>query len=586
VSLEERLWGYTVDHLQQLVRVLGGPGPEGPRKEFLVRYIVERLTRPDLPAELWDSLDTLSQKAVAAAYYNGGEFNEEAFVAQYGARPRRRNHGYSHIYLHGYKRELLPLDLMLYQNRLPRELMPLLAPLVPPPEKFQIEGLLEAPEKVEVRGKRLPLLQADTERAGLHDLEAYLRLFQQGALQHSSTSSRLTPNSTRALLEHLLEGDFLPHEERVKFADTIRPFGLDIFVQTSGLLRNYRGRRLTDEGEALMLYQDAEALLHAFETWTSEGHFDELSRVTAIKGQKAKRTHLTPPAGRREEIVEALSWCPTGVWISVSDFLRALKIWHFDFELDLSDYSGLYVGNSTYGRLDEAGSKGWSLAKRLYVNAVLWEYLGSVGALDLLYLQAEDSEIDFEYAYEKHYSLYDRLAYFRINPLGAYLLGQAAEYVSPQPTDAPLFSIDPALVLMLNDPESLTPNLRNQLGQCAIEQDRGHYRLDTQQVLNALEAGSELQHIFDFLARRHEGPLPSQVTDWLEEIQANTCAFQSAGKALFIKAHSQALLQLVVEDPTLRKFVRTLEGRTLVIPASREKAFRERLKKLGYLLSQ
>ena len=44
MKLEERLWEYTVDHLWRIVKVLGGPGPEGTRKEFLTRYVLERLT--------------------------------------------------------------------------------------------------------------------------------------------------------------------------------------------------------------------------------------------------------------------------------------------------------------------------------------------------------------------------------------------------------------------------------------------------------------------------------------------------------------------------------------------------------------
>lgn len=68
VRLEEQLWKYTVEDLKRLIRLLGGPGPKGTRKEFLVKYIFERLTQPDSLEEMWQQLDTLSQKAVAAAY--------------------------------------------------------------------------------------------------------------------------------------------------------------------------------------------------------------------------------------------------------------------------------------------------------------------------------------------------------------------------------------------------------------------------------------------------------------------------------------------------------------------------------------
>ncbi|MBA4116697.1 MAG: hypothetical protein H0X71_09775 [Rubrobacter sp.] len=564
MRIEERLWENNVEDLRALIRLLGGPGPEGTRKEFLIRYIVEHLTRPASLEELWEGLDPLSQKAVAAAYHNDGKLDRGAFAARYGRLPGRKSDGL----LYSYRREPIPLDLFIHRGELPRELMPLLASLVPPPEKFRLQGLAKAPEEIKAHGEHLPLLRTDTERAGLHDLEAYLRLLRQGSLKHTATSSRLTPSSARTLLENLLDGDFFPQgdPERVKFKDTIRPFGLDVFVSESGLIQNRSRGELSDKGAALMVHQDAEALLDAFETWTSQGSFDELSRVTAIKGQGAKRTHLTPPAERREAVVEALSWCPALVWIPVTDFMRALKIWQFDFDLDRSDFSGLYVGDSTYGLLDYAGSEGWSLVKRLYVNAVLWEYLGSIGALDLIYLPPEEAGLELDYSHDEYFSPYDGLLYFRINPLGAYLLGQAGEYVPSYPIDDPLFSVNSDLILTLKD--------------------REHYQLDAQQILTTLESGGELAHISGFLARRHEGPLPAQVTDWLQEIEDSTHAFQSAGTALLIKARSQAMLKLVAEDPVLGKFVHTLGGRTLAIPASKEKAFRERLKDLGYLPPQ
>lgn len=599
MRLREQLESYTVTYLRELaevcLQVCGGPGPEGKRKEHLVDYLCERLTAPGSPAKVWERLDPLSKKAVASAYHAGGELDEQAFAAQYGEVPGRRGAAYFDSFdfgrrievIYGYAREPAPLDLLLHYDELPWELMPLLETLVPPPEKFRLESFSfqKAPGTVEVDGERLPLVETETAEAGLHDLLAYLRLYEQDELRHSTASMRLTPTSVRKLLDNLLEGDFLSPGENFKPKDAIRPFGLDAFARGSGLLPGHRGPKLSDSGEALLWHRDLDALLEAFENWTGEGSADELDRLPAIKGKNAKRTLLTPPAWRREAIVEGLSWCPVGAWIPVEEFYRALTVWQLDFELDRGYESQLSIEDPLYGRLYYVEAEGRALIKNLYTNAVLMEILASIGALDLLYLPREEGEGTGTAGLQSTpYSPYDRLHYFRINPLGAYLFGQAGNYTPAKPFDTPLFEIDGELTLALGSLDELTPNLRHRIEQLAVEEEEpGRYRLDTRRVLDTLESGGELEHISEFLQRRHEGPLPKQVTEWLEEIEDHSHTFHHTGNALYIKARSQTLARTATGDPVLGKFVKELDSRTLLVPANKEKAFRRRLKEMGYL---
>jgi hypothetical protein len=326
-------------------------------------------------------------------------------------------------------------------------------------------------------------------------------------------------------------------------------------------------------------------LLQAFETWTQQGRFDELSRISGLKGQKARGTRLTKPASRREAVIEALSWCPVGEWIDIADFYRAIKVWHFDFDVEDTYYSNLYVGYKEYGFY---GHTYWTVVKGLYVNAVLWEYLGSIGALDLLYIHPEDADLQTEHLYHdyEYLSLYDGLCYFRINNLGAYLLGQASEYAPTQPQQQALFAILEDLRVTLLQPDDLTPNDRSLLEQMAKPIDQTQYRLDTQQFLTALEEGANFDLLAEFLRQRHSGPLPEEVTAWLEKVQQNSRAFKRGEPALFIKAQSAELVDMVLADPALQKFCHLISQHTFVIPARREKAFRARLKELEYILQQ
>jgi hypothetical protein len=584
MELAEILYNYTNDHLKRLASLCDGRGYT--RKDDLVRCIHRTVMVPESLRQLWPRLDALSQKAVAAAYHNDGEFNQTAFIAQYGALPERPQS------LWAWQQQPILLDLFIYNGHLPSDLMPLLAELVPPPDKFQLAGLSERPTTFDVGGHPIDLMCAETEQTGLHDLTAYLRLVDQGQIKVSLTSYRATRGSIKKILDDLLVGDFLPLPEKYRATETIRPFGLDVFAYGAGLVRRTRDRydtfELTETGRALYQTQDPEILLEAFETWAQAGSFDELSRISALKGLGARNTRLTQPASRREAVLEALSWCPVGVWIDLQDFYRALKIWQFDFEVETTHYSNLYVGYQDYGML--YGDAYWAIVKGLYVNVVIWEYLGAIGALDLLYTDPQNANLDvgsdFFYYDELYFSLYDGLKYFRINNLGAYLLGQASEYVPSKPVPQALFTISADLCVTLTQPDELTPNDRSLLAQLAVPLEAGHYRLDTQQFLTALEEGADFDHLAGFLRQRHGGPLPVEVSAWLEKVQQNSQAFKRGEPALFIKAQSAELVDMVLADPVLQKFCYMIDQHTFVIPARREKAFRSRLKELEYILQQ
>ncbi|GAB4411846.1 MAG: hypothetical protein Fur0044_06060 [Anaerolineae bacterium] len=589
MELSEILYQQTNDTLKRLAGLCGCS--KQTRKDDLVRCIHKVVMTPDSLRRLWDKLDDLSKKAVASAYHNGGEFNATAFVAQYGSLPERPQSRWS------WQAQPILLDLFLYTPTpyhafnvynpiLPSDLLPLLENLVPPPDKFQVSGVSQAPKTTPGRFHRLAeLICAETEQAGLHDLVAYLRLVNEGKISTDNTSGRATLAGIKQIVANLLQGDFLPLFDKYRANQTIRPFGLDVFARESGLVKmgRIRGLQLSPLGQKFYQTQDVESLLEAFESWTREGSFDELSRISALKGQKSRSTLFTPPASRREPIIEALSWCPVGVWIDLEDFFRAIKIWRFDFAVEKTGYSSLYVGHKEYGAL--YSDTYWPVVKGSYIKVILMEYLGSIGALDLLYTRPEEAKSAVSSPYsDEIFSPYDGLKYFRINPLGAYLLGQAGEYIPSRPLAASLFTVSADLVVTVTHPANLTPNNRRDLELLAVPLGNGSYRLDTQRLLTSLEEGQELTHLADFLSQRNTGPLPPPVLAWLERINQNSQAFNRGEPALFIKANSAELLELALSDPVLGKICRAIDKKTLVIPANKEKAVRARLKELEYIL--
>lgn len=230
----------------------------------------------------------------------------------------------------------------------------------------------------------------------------------------------------------------------------------------------------------------------------------------------------------------------------------------------------------------------WRLTKGLYVNTILWEYLGSLGALDLLYFRPEDADFPAEaYYYDAEYfSRYDGLKYFRINNLGAYLFGQASTYERTRSTDEPFFMVTPDLCITLCNPATLTPNLHSQLLQIAQDLGHGRYHLDTQLLLGALEEGADFTTLTGFLAERNTGPLPAEVGAWLAQVHANSHAFTRGTQALFIRVHSSVVGANRARRPHARQILPDCRCADITgDSATREKVLRNRLHELGYGVS-
>ena len=573
-SLEVRLYEWTSNTLKEYVTLLGG-GKSITLKGKRVAFICQKLLDKTSLRTIWSDLDTVAQQAISNAYHNDGEFNASAFVAQYEQlppRPENETRWYS------YKEPIL-FDLLVVDGQIPDDLMPLLADLVLPLERFQLEGM-ELPTKVEDDYAGWDVTSAETELIGRADLLTYLQLVEQKQVKFGAKNNRLTAASVRKVLSTLMDGDFFEARGSVTGRNTIRPFGLDVFAQESGLMT--RTGKLTKAGRAYLHNQDPDLMLTAFEKWSDTGKFDELTRLKRLSGLKSRGTRLTPAAPRREKIIEALSWCPVDKWISIQDFYRALIVWDFDFEVETGDYTNLHVGSRQYGEL--YGSSYWAVAHGLYINAVIWEYLGTLGAVDVAFVDDEYvSFVDADRYSDEPISLFDGLVCFRINKWGAFLLGQADEYTPAQPKQKALFVIGANKRLHLA--ANLLPNERLQLEAMATQIDETTYQLSELTILTAVESGQQLDHLITFLQANHNGELTPFISNWLAQLKKNEGAFKEVETAVLIQLKPATLMVLVKKDKILAKICQKIDSKTVLVKSSQRTRFRKRLKELGYLLT-
>lgn len=583
-TLRESLETFTVEHLKPRAALCTTARPT--RKGELIEVIVSTLHSPEGLKKLWARMNPLSHQVIAAALENGNQLDEDGFRVHHGQLPwdalqRKNVWGYS-----ARRAEYLPVELMFYAGRIPPDLAALLKPLAPRAEKFVINAVMTLPaEEAE------DLLIAETEAAALHDLAATLSLIAEGKATLTPKTGRPAASGLTKLSERLLHGEFLPPDEDDASPEPIRAYGWLVLVQAAKLARAAGAKlELTPKGQKVLAQPTSAHLQDIFENWCHANQFDELTRIRALKGFQKAKGWLTRPAERKTKLLAALAQCPAGMWIEREAFLRAVRAWGCNFQIETHPYGNkLYVGSSwEYGYLAGFGASAqWRATQAQYLLACLFEYLAPLGALDIAYEYPENADFKIEdldhLSDTEYFSAYVGLRYFRITPLGAYLLGLTSAYAGPaRPALQPVFTVMPNHEIAITHREQFTPNVRTLLERLTEPVSEGVYRLEREQILTALETGLTRTAITDFLTEKSAHPLPQTVCVFLDDLERNSRALKEGGAAVLFEAQDAPLAQLIANDSVLRKFCTVTGTATLVVPTNKEAAFRRRLKQLGF----
>ncbi len=540
------------------------------RKAELVARLIAALTDEATLRKLWDQCTALERAAISAAVAADGLPNVPAFRAQHGTFPGERTLLFFNVLETNTKPK--PYSVIMHGRFIPRDMVPVLRGFVPPPVPYRLTtvGVLPSSTGSDPATQLLP--PAPTETAALHDLVATLRLVADGKLAVSAKTGRPTTAALGRLNERLL----LPDDSVADAETALRSFALPLIVQAAKLVQVEDTKlALTRRGETWLRQPSLEGLRAVWDGWVSSNQFDELSRLKFIRGQQGGDTRLTKPATRRPAIVAALRQCPPGEWIAIEEFGRAMQVWGQLFDLETGDWGGLYVTGYGYG-LQADFSSYWQLLSMGYVRVLLWEYAATLGLIDVAVTGTK--------ATSKQYSRYDHLRFFRINPLGAWLLGLAPTYV-PSPTAAVTakpFVVLANLNVAVTEPAALRPNDRALLDRLTTTNSINVHKLDRPKLLQTIEDGISLDAIVEFLTSHSQQPLPPTAQTWLDDVRRNTGRVRERGAAVIFEVDDPIFARQLSNDTTLRRYCTLAGETTLVVQAADESAFRRRLRTLGY----
>lgn len=400
-------------------------------------YLVQIVMKQKQLEELYDQLSPIAQAAVREATYRDDRINSYWFQARYGkaldpdfCMPRLVN---------------LFIARLASEWWLHPDLRDRLRRFVLPPEPFAVEGLPELPDVIPARHQlwmpspatvlRADIRSRDTSAEAEAEINPILALARQRRLGKASKGGGPRAAMLRGITGILRGGDYYtPADADANPKDpagelAIKPLAWLALLRAAVLLGD--DLRPTKSGLEQLDRPAGDILRTIWQRLKEARDLDEFREVSVFEGQRPEV--LTCSAARRAIVVDALARTPKGLWLSVDDFLRMVRLGESRLELQLVPKT-LYVAPSqcpegNAERKAKGGSmwhrweQGWWLMEARYILACLFGFLAPLGLIDVAYVRPQGARGDARWCpgagSSSCLSRFDGLLYLRVNALGA-----------------------------------------------------------------------------------------------------------------------------------------------------------------------
>jgi hypothetical protein len=416
------------------------------------------------------------------------------------------------------------------------------------------------------------------------NLHTVLELCAGDELRCSEKTHRPSAATVYAVGSLLAHGDFYRHEPVASFA-------WPLLVQAGGLAKVEGGRlRLTAKGRTALRKPSAEVIRQLWQRWLTYALIDEFSRIEQIKGQRARNV-LSSAKTRRQMVAAALASCPVDEWISVEALFITMRRGNMSPRIVRNEMAlwKLYLVDAHYGSLGYDGFHRWEILEGRYTLAVLFEYAGTLGLLDLDYVHPSGARDDFQDNWGGDdldaLSRYDGPQAIRLTALGRYALGLTDIYQpSAGDTNTKGLKVLPNLDIVATGALSAGDQLVLS-GYAEHTADRV-WTISAASLLTAINTGRDPSDFASFLAQHTDHELPEALGTLIRDVGRRYAQLTDLGHARVIECADRALAALITHNRALRTLCHPIGERHLAVPLAQELKFRTALLKLGYALPE
>ncbi len=491
--------------LSHLIKIAGIKA-KSPRKADMVKALDAYLSNKQNIVKIFNELHPMEKELLEEIIRGQGNieiYDVKTILSKYNKPVRGK-----YYYLTDLFEENSSVRLFIFTNDIPRSIFNELKKHVKPPEKkftIQKESALDKDKEL-----RKIIIGESFEK----DCINYIKLANKAKLRVTKGSGLPTKAAMIKIDEALINKELLIDADSLDdyrvIEQTYRLYGLSrlllneyILVVKDGLIQPgpdiYDFLKMSVVDKCRMLFED---YLHA----------DDINELDRIREHKIKTDDDQPDLSpARKTVMKHLAEFPVNEWIDVVEMSRFIK--KSDRGFLVEQVGGIAIYNS-YDRYYYSGH-GWLEVEGRFIQVMLLEYLSAMGMVDVLVKEDWDD-------YGNIYFL--TVGYFRLTPLGAFILGVNDSYKEQVAApEASGIMVQPNYEVVVNagDMQEVHILFLDKFAEKVSEGAVNVYRLSFKAIVNALDEGISVQEIIDYFQEFSVNPIPENVLltlqDWERE---------------------------------------------------------------------
>lgn len=193
---------------------------------------------------------------------------------------------------------------------------------------------------------------------------------------------------------------------------------------------------------------------------------------------------------------------------------------------------------------------------------------------------------DTTLAVDTYFSPYDGLQYVKLTELGAYVVGKQQTYKIPEEAETTPLTLSEDSLMILSDETDKSADvvLRN----FAHKVGMNRYQTDATTFLEGCTSKKSIQEKIALFQETVTDKLPSNWKAFFDELLENINPLKNVSKnyTLFqIPSNNRTLIQLIAQDPILKKLILKGEGFHIFVSKANLPNFKKRLKEFGIFLT-